>query len=153
VFLDDGQGPAREVLREQGEQGAAQERKVGEGVGVAGAGAIFAPEDIALPMIADFDAGPVAADQRLPLGRAALAGFGAGQVEPGVVGSLAGGFDGALAAHDNQAAGEGEVRRERVEGEGVQAAVFDPAVAASCLEKKGVPGTASHACAWASKVG
>jgi len=50
------------VTRQEGEQGAAQQRQIGEGVGVAGAGAIFALEDIALPRIADFDPGPMAAD-------------------------------------------------------------------------------------------
>ena len=49
------------------------------------------------------------------IGRATLAGFRTGQIETALAGSPAGGFDGALAAHDNQAAGEGEVRRERVE--------------------------------------
>jgi len=141
------------VTWQEGEQGAAQQREIGEGVGVAGAGAIFAPKDIALPMIADLDAGPMTADQRVPLGGPALAGFGTRQIEPAFVGGLAGGFDRALAAHDNQAAGEGEVGCKRFEGEGMQAAVFDPAMAAGSLEKKGVPGKTSKACACASNLG
>ena len=153
LFLDDGERTAREVLREQGEQGAAQEREIGQGVGLTRPGAIFAPKDIALPMVADFHPGPVAADQRVPLRRTALGWLGTRQIEPAFVGGPAGGFDGALAAHDDQAAGEGEVGRERFEGEGVQAAVFDPAVAAGALEKKGVAGKASSACAWASNLG
>lgn len=153
MFLDEGERPAREVLRKQAEQGAAQEREIGEGVGITRAGAIFAPKDIALPMVADLDASPMTADQRVPLRRTALAGFGTRQIEPAFVGGLAGGFDGALAAHDNQAAGEGEVGFKRFEGEGMQAAVFDPAVAAGCLKKKGVSGTASKAFACASNLG
>ena len=66
LFLDDGERTVREVLREQCEQGAAQEREIGERVGLARAGAIFAPKHIALPVVADLHSGPVAADERVP---------------------------------------------------------------------------------------
>jgi len=147
LLLDDREGLVGEVLGEQGEQGAAQQSEVGEGVGIAGAGSILAPEDVALPVIADFDAGPMAADKRLPLGWGALVGFCAGEIKAGFESGFGGLFFGALTAHDDQAAGEGEVGFEGLEGEGVQAAIFDPAVAAAELEKKGVPGRASKASA------
>ena len=147
MFFDEREGDVVKVDREEGEQGVTQEREVGEGIGVLGPGAILAPEGIALPMIADFDAGPVTADQTLPLGRRPLVRFGAGEIKAGFEGGFSGGFDGALAAHHNQAADEGEIGFERVEGKGVEGAGFDAAVAAVRFEKKGVPGRASQACA------
>ena len=71
MLFDDGEGHVGKVVGEEGEQGVAQEREIGEGIGVAGPGAILAPEGIALPVIADFNPGPVPADQPRPLrGRA-----------------------------------------------------------------------------------
>ena len=128
---------------EAGKQGAAQQSEVGEGVGVAGAGAILAPDGVAAPMVADLHAGPVSADEGMPLGGGAFAGPQAGEVEA-LLGGLASGPDGyALAADDDQAAGEGEVEGCGLDGEGVQAAVFEPAVAFGALGKKGVSGKAS----------
>lgn len=94
-------------------------------------------------MIADLDAGPVAADEGVPLGGGAFAGPQAGEVEAGFDGLSPGLGDGDLAAHDDQAAGEGEVEGCGLDGEGVQAAVFEPAVAFGALGKKGVSGKAS----------
>ncbi len=128
---------------ETGEQGAAQQREVGEGVGVAGAGAILAPDGVAAPMVADLHAGPVSAQESVPLGRGALGGPLAGEVEARLRG-LASGPDGdALAADDDQAAGEGEVEGLGLDGEGVEAAMFESAVAFGRLGKKGVSGNAS----------
>jgi len=87
------------------------------------------------------------------IGRATLAGFRTGQIETALAGSPAGGFDGALAAHDDQGAGEGEVGGERVDGEGMDAAAFDPAVGTGVFEKRGVSGKASNALAGASSFG
>lgn len=147
MLFDDGEGHVGKVAREEDEQGVAQERKIGEGVGVAGPGTIFAPEGVALPVIADFNAGPMAADELLPLGGSALVGFGAGEIKAGFAGGFPGGFDGALAAHDDQTADEGEVGLKRVAGKGMDAARFDAAVPAARFEKKGVPGSALQASA------
>jgi hypothetical protein len=147
LLFDDGERDVGKVAREEDEQGVAQERKIGEGVGIAGAGAIFAPEGVALPVIADFHAGPVTADELLPLGGSALVGFSAGEIKAGFAGGFPGGFDGALAAHDDQAADEGEVGLERVAGKGMDAAGFDAAVPATRFEKKGVSGRALQASA------
>ena len=51
LFLDLWNRLVGEVVSENRQQGAAQEREIGERVGLAGAGAIFAPKDIALPMV------------------------------------------------------------------------------------------------------
>ena len=94
-------------------------------------------------MVADLHAGPVSADEGVPLGRRAFAGPQAGEVEA-LLGGLASGPDGyALAADDDQAAGEGEVEGLGLDGEGVEAAVFESAVAFGGLGKKGVSGNAS----------
>jgi hypothetical protein len=91
--------------------------------------AILAPEDVALPVVADFDAAPVTADQGLPLGWSTLGGLDARQIEASFEGGFCGLLQGALASHDDQAASEGEVGFKGIDSEGVQAAVFDSAVA------------------------
>jgi len=45
---------------------AAQGGEVGQGVGMAGPGSVLAHEGVAFPGVADFDSGPVAADQLQP---------------------------------------------------------------------------------------
>lgn len=147
MLFDDGERHVGKVAREEDEQGVAQQREISEGVGVAGAGAIFAAEGVALPVIADFHAGPVAPDELLPLGGRALVGLSAGEIKPGFGGGFRGGFDGALAAHNDQAADEGKVGLERIAGEGMDAAGFDAAVPAARFEKKGGSGRALQASA------
>lgn len=89
----------------------------------------------------------------MPLGGGAFAGQQAGEVEA-FLGGLASGLCGyCLATDDDQAAGEGEVEGLGLAGEGVEAAVFEAAVAFGGLGKKGVPGSASSWLAWSSKEG
>ncbi len=59
ALLDLRQGEVREVIRQEGEEGAAHEGEIGEGVRVARARAVLAPDGVAVPVVADFDAGPV----------------------------------------------------------------------------------------------
>ena len=79
-FLDLREREGGKVRWQEGEEGTADEGEVGEGVGVAGAGAVFAPEGVAAPMVADLDAGPVALDEGEPLRGGVGVGLGAGQV-------------------------------------------------------------------------
>lgn len=153
AFLDLWEREAGKVIGEEREQGATQEREVGERAGVAGPRAVFAPDGVAAPVVADLDAGPVALDEREPLRRGVRGGFGAGQV----VADFGGGDGGALhragAAHDDQGARAGEVGRERFDGKGVDAAGDEAAVAGIGEEKKGVCARALHASACASSLG
>ncbi len=61
---------------------AAQGSEVAQGVGIAGSGSVLAHEGVTFPVIADFDSGPVAADQLQPLGWGALIGQVAADVGP-----------------------------------------------------------------------
>ena len=79
-------------------------------------------------MIADFHAGPMAADQTLPLCRGAFFRLLAGEVKPCLLGGDAGFLGIDLAAHNDDAAGPGEAGGIRFDGEGVQAALFGPAM-------------------------
>ena len=153
ALLDLREREVGEVVRQEGEEGAAQEGEIGEGVGVARAGAVFAPDGVAAPVVADLDAGPVALDEREPLGRGVRGGFGAGEVVTDFVGGDGGAFHRAGAAHHDQGARKGEVGRERFEREGVDAAGDDAAVAGIGEEKKGVCAWALSASAWASSLG
>ena len=130
------------MIREDREQGVADEGKVAQGVGLAGARAVFTPKGVATPVVADFDAAPVTADQILPLGRGTVGGFGAGEVEAVFDGGLAAAFDGAFAADDDQGANEREIDGVRFAGEGVELARDDPPVARVGLGKKGGPSAA-----------
>ena len=143
-FLDLGQRLVRKVVGEGGEQGAAQQREVGQEVGLAAAGAVFAQEDVPSPVVADFHAAPVAANQGEPVQWAVLVWPGAGKIIVRFGGGPASFFDRALVAQDDQRAGPGEVRRQRFDGEGMELADFNPSVGGVGLGKKGVSGSASR---------
>ena len=152
-FFDLGQGLVGMVFGQQGQQRTADQCDVGQQSGVAAAGTILAHHGVAPPVVAHFHSAPVSSDQRQPafgtvfLGRRArkvVAAFGAGV--PGL-------FDRPLAAHHDQAARKGEVRLQRFDGEGVDATLFNPAVPAPGLDKKGVPFNASNACACLKSLG
>jgi len=147
VFADFGQWAIGKVAGQEVQQGATQERQVGQQRGVAGTRAVFAHQGVAPPVVADFDPAPVAADESQPLLRAVLIGRGAGQIVAGFAGGEAGLFDGSFAAQDDQGAGKGEVGGEGFDGEGVEATDFDASVARLGVGKKGVPGIASRRCA------
>lgn len=142
VFLDPREREVRKVGGKQGEQNTADQGEVGEGAGVAGAGAVFAPEGVTAPMVADLDAGPVALDEGEPLRRGVRVGLGTGEVVAHFVAGAGGARHRAGAAHDDQGARVGEVDFERFNGEGVDPTGDDPAVAGIGEEKKGVWGWA-----------
>ena len=137
----------RVVDGEEGEQGAAQEGEVGEGTGVAGARAVFAPEVVAAPVVADLDAGPVSADQVMPLLRCAFVGLLAGEVETAFGGGLVGFAGKNLTAHHHDAAGAGKADGVWFYGKDVQTALLGAAMAFGLLDKKRVSLSASKA--WA----
>jgi hypothetical protein len=128
---------------EEVQQRAAEERQIGEQSGVAGTRAVFAHEGVAPPVVADFDPAPVAADQPQPLLRAVGRGRRAGKIVTRFHGGESGRFDGALTAQHDQRAGKGEVGRQGFDGEGVEVADFDAAVAGLGVGKKGVSCRAS----------
>ena len=153
AFLDLWEGKVREVIGEEREERTAQQGEIGEGVGVASAGAAFAADRVAAPVVADLDAGPVALDEREPLGRGVRGGFGAGEVVTDFVGGDGGAFHRAGAAHRDHGAGVGEVSGEGFDREGVDASGDDAAVAGIGEEKKGVDAWALSASACASSLG
>jgi hypothetical protein len=59
-FAEGGEGLVEEVVGEDVEEGVANQRDIGEQEGVSGAGAVLALEGGAAPVIADFNAAPVA---------------------------------------------------------------------------------------------
>ena len=71
----------------------------------------------------------------------------------GLGGGVAGLFDGARVAQDNQGSGEGEIGLQGFDGEGVQGAGFNASVSGLGVGKKGVSFNASKACALSSRCG
>lgn len=153
ALLDLREGEVGEVIGEEDEEGAAQQGEIGEGVWITGAGAVLAPAGVAAPMVADFNAGPVALDEREPLRGGVRGGFGAGQIVADFGGGDGGAFDRAGAAHHDQGARVGEVGGQRFDREGVDAAGDNAAVAGIGAEKKGVGAWALSDSACASNVG
>jgi len=153
ALFDLREGEVGEVIGQEGEEGAAHEGEIGEGVGVTRARAVLAPEGVAAPVVADFDAGPVALDELQPLRRSVRGGLGTGEVVADFVGGDGGALYGAGAAHDDHGAGVGEVGGERFDREGVNATGDDATVAGLGEEKKGADAWALRASACASSVG
>lgn len=153
IFTECGEGLFGEVFGEEGEERAAQERQIGQQVGLARTRAVFAHPDIPPPMIADFDPAPVAPDQLQPPRGRMFLGRATGQVITGLGAGAPRLFERPLAAQDDQGAGVGEVGLERFDGEGVEVADFDPPVAVPGLGKKGVSRKASSPWACLSRPG
>ena len=153
TFTDLWQGLVGKVVGEDCQECIAQECQIGQEVWVATAGAVFSHERIPPPVIADFHAAPVSANELEPLARTVLAGRGTGKVVAGFGGGQSGLFDGAFAAQDDQGSGKGEVGGQGFDGEGVEATGFDPTVSGLGVGKKGVSCRASKLCAFLSRWG
>ena len=121
------------MIRQEGEECSAHEGEIGEGVGVTRARAVLAPDGVAAPVVANFDAGPVALDEREPLGGSVRGGLGAGKAIADFVGGDGGALHRAGAARDDHGAGVGEVSGERFEREGVELRIRLRAEAARVL--------------------
>ena len=131
------------MLGKDWQQRTANQRQIGQEVGIAGAGTIFPHQDVATPMIADFDSAPMAANQPQPLLGLILLGQQAGEVIAGFGGAGTGLLEGPLTAQDQQASGIGELELEGFDGKGMQLPGFDSPVAGLGLGKKGVSCNAS----------
>ena len=123
--------------RFDGEQGAAKQSEIGQGVGLTSARAVFTPQRVSAPVVAVFDASPMAADQVLPMRRSIVGGRNAGEIEARFCACLTIAFHHARAAHDDQRARKGEIDLERFDWEGVDLPGFDSTVAGVGLRKKG----------------
>jgi len=147
------QGLLLKMAGELLEQRATNERQIGQQVGVAGARMIFSHQCVASPVVADFDPAPVSADEFQPLSGLVFFGRSAGQIVTGLGGGVAGLFNRALAAQNDQGSGEGKVGGEWLDGEGVQVTDFDASVPGLGVGKKGVSGKASIPWACLSRLG
>ncbi len=144
-FAELREGMFAEAFGEEREEGVTDERQVGQQVGLARAGTVFAHQDIASPMIADFGSAPMSSDQVQPFLGRILIRWRAGEVVTGLGGGEAALFLRSLAAHHDQGAGKGEVGGQGLDGEGMEPSGFDPAMTGLVVGKKGVSGKASKA--------
>jgi hypothetical protein len=88
-------------------------------------------------VVAYVHSAPVSANEFQPWGGRVLVRRGAGKRVARCGGGEAGLFDRALAAQDDQGAGQGEVARHGFNGEGIELAGFDPSVSGLGVGKKG----------------
>ncbi len=134
---------------DEGDQAGSEDRQVGIEVPVVGAGFILTPEGIADPMVADFGALPMAPDV-LSKGLRRSGQAAAQMVGSGRVVRLAGGAS--SFADDDQAADKGQVDFQGVEGEDLDASVFEASMAslAGLGGKRGVAAAATPCARWSA---
>ena len=125
------------VIIEEAEDGAPDERQVGDEVRIVAAGFVFAPERIAAPVIAVLDATPVTSDEIDPVFGTAFARFLAGQIEAPLGGGHARVFDRALALNAHEGAGKRKMDGHRLDRPKDQAALVDASVTEIGLEQRG----------------
>lgn len=144
MFVGLGQGNVWPLLGQDGQHGAADQGDVGQQVGIAAAGAIFAHERIAPPVIAVFHPTPMAPNEDQSLAGAVLVRRGAGKIIVRFSGGQARFFDRPLAMLNDPGARIGEVRRQWFDGEGMEPPEVNSFVAGLEIGKKGVLGSASR---------
>ena len=127
-----------ELLGQTAEQSASDQSQISQEIGVARTGAILPHQHIPAPVVADFHACPMPANQLKPLRRRVLIRGSAGEVIAAFGAGGSGLFEGALAAQYNQGAGVRKVGRQRFDGPGVEGTLFDASVAGCGFDKKGV---------------
>lgn len=123
----------------EGDEGGAEDGEVGVEVDVLGAGAVFLEESVADPVIADFAAAPVAADQAGEEG--GLAGMVTAEVEAtGDGGRASGSFSRAGLLDDDQGADVWEPQIERLSGEDLYVTLVDASVpgVGAAFAKRGI---------------
>ena len=147
------QGLFAQRFGEDRQQGAAHDGQVGQQGGLTGPGTVFAHEDVASPVIADFDPAPMSANQIQPLVGGILTRGRTGEVVTGFGRGELGSFLGAVAPHHDHGAGKGKVGGEGLDGKGMELPGFDAAVTGVVVGKKGVFGKASKPWACLSKLG
>ena len=143
MFADGWQGLVREVFGQQRQQDAADQREIGQEVGITTARAVFAHQRVAPPVVTDFHPTPMPANKMQPLERDVLRGERTGKVVTGFGGGKPGLFDRPFAPQHYQGAGEGEICRQGFDGERIEATGFGAAMSGLGVDKKGVAGKAS----------
>ncbi len=90
MFQQFGPGLVGVMFGQERQQRAADQRHVGQQIGVAAAGSILAQHSVAPPVVAHFDSAPVSANQLQPLFIAILSRLTARQVVAALGAGLAG---------------------------------------------------------------
>lgn len=108
---------------EQSEEGAADQRKIGEQTWFGVAGVVLLSKGVPSPVVAILDPRPVVSDQCDPGWVGAFLGVLAGKIVARLEGWLAGAFDGATALDGHDLAGEREADGDRLHRAEDQAAL------------------------------
>ena len=130
VFPDLGKREVVEMIGQRGQEGVADEREVGQQVGIATAGAVLSHDCVTSPVVAILHAAPVAADQFQPLRRAWIARRDARKMIARLLGGAARFLVRPLAADHHQAPCMGEAGLHGLDGEGMEFSDLDPPVPA-----------------------
>ena len=147
VFADLRMGLIWIPIVEQAEEGAADEREVGQQSRLGAAGVVFLPKGVSSPMVSILHAGPVVSRQGNPAYVGAFVGVLAGEVVPGLKGLLSGAFDDPATPDGHDGAGEREADGDRFHWAEDQAALVDASVPEFVLDKRGSrPSQSARAC-------
>ena len=128
AFPDDGDGIARETSIEDSQEPVADQGQIGQEGSVSAPRAVLSHECIPPPMVAVFNAGPMASDQLQPLFWRPILRFETADVVACFRRALAGALFGPSTPDNHQAAGEWKIHRHAVGGEGVDGSAIDAAV-------------------------
>ena len=136
VFADLGMRLIGVAILEQSEEGAADEREIGEQSGFGAAGVVLLPKGIASPVVSVLHAGPVVSDQGDPTCMGALVSLLAGEIVTGFEGLFSGTFDGPATQDGHDGTGEREADGDRFHRTKDQATLVEASVPEFVLDKR-----------------
>ena len=132
---------------EQAEEGAADQREIGEQSWFRAAGVVLLPKGVPSPVVSILDTGPVVSRQGDPACVGAFAGVLAGEIVAGFEGFVSGTFDGPPAPDGHDGAGKREADGDRFDRPEDQTALVEASVPEFVLDKRGSrPSQRARAC-------
>lgn len=134
-------------ILEQTEEGAADEREIGEQSWFGAAGVVLPPKGVPSPVVAILHAGPVVSRQCDPAQVGTFVGVLAGEIVAGFQGFFSGAFDSPAAPDGHYGAGEREADGDRFDRSEDQTALVEASVPEFVLDKRGSrPSQRARAC-------
>lgn len=124
-------------ILKQTEEGAADQREIGEQSWFGASGVVLLPKGVPSPVVSILHAGPVVSGQGDPGCVGAFVGVLAGEIVAGFEGFISGTFDGPPAPDGHDGAGEREADGDRFHRAEDQTTLVEASVAEFVLDKRG----------------
>ena len=134
-------------ILEEAEEGAADQREIGEQLWFGASGVVLLPKGVASPVVSILHASPVVSGQGDPTCVGAFLGVLAGEIVAGLEGFLSGTLDGTAAQDGHDRASEREADGDGLHRAKDQAPLVDASVPEFVLDKRGErPSQSARAC-------